>query len=410
MSTAVPVDSGPQHESLRIRRARRILVLSLVHPDFLAPLYSISRVMRDEGYFVDIFSFRSKAAGTPALPPEVTLHDCGVHAGSAAQRLAARRRFRQAVERFLDAHAPAAIIASCPFSLLEARRVARGVPVVYFAFELYDASLGGVLRSPASWLRNSRALRAARRTAIVCTPSDERSAWLERRAHLPRRPMTVLNAPYCGQDESSEEARRAARALIPQAFKQRPIVIHTGNVSSTQAVAELVDSVVYWPSAACLLLTNVGDSPYAAEIRRRVAASTRASDITLLPLLSRGQMLELQRLASVGACFVRPGDNLESTMPAPNKVGEYLHAGLVIAGLDTPFMHMVAQRGAAVLAPSLDALSVGNAIAAALEQASTPSMRARIAETARSWYSMEVQWQPVLQCLASFGAAQAEIG
>jgi len=180
-------------------------------------------------------------------------------------------------------------------------------------------------------------------------------------------------------------------------------------VSRTQTVAELVDSVVYWPSAACLLLTNVGDSPYASEIRRRVAASPRSSDIALLPLLPRGQMLELQRLASVGACFVRPGDNLESTMPAPNKVGEYLHAGLVIAGLDTPFMQMVAQRGAAVLAPSLGALSIGNAIAAALEQASTPSTRTRIVETARSWYSMEVQWQPVLQCLASLGTA-AEIG
>lgn len=410
MSTVAPIDVRPQQSLRSPLLGGRVLVLSLVHPDFLAPLYSISRVMRDEGYRVDIFSFRSKAGGKVALPPEITLHDCGVHGGSAAKRLAARRRFRQAVACSVAEQAPAAIIASCPFSLLEARRNARGVPVVYFAFELYDPSLGGALRSPATWLRNWRALRAARETTIVCTPSDERSRWLERRAKLPRRPMTVLNAPYRGQNESTDDASRAARALIPASWSQRPIVIHTGNVSSTQAVAELIDSVVYCPSAACLLLTNVGDSPYAGEIRRRVASSQRAADITLLPLLPRGQMLELQRLATVGACFVRPGDNLESTMPAPNKVGEYLHAGLVIAGLDTPYMRMVAEHGAAVLAPSLDARSMGAAITAALGQASAPSMRARIVETAWSWYSMEVQWQPVLQHFSTLGAVRAETG
>lgn len=409
MSTVAPIDSQPR-QALKAAQPARVLVLSLVHPDFLAPLYSVSRVMRDEGYVVDIFSFSSKAGGTVSLPPEISLHDCGVHAGSAAQRLAARRRFRQAVARSVAEHVPAAIIASCPFSLLEARRVAHGVPVVYFAFELYDPSLGGILRSPASRLRNWRALRTVRAATIVCTPSAERSAWLERRANLRRRPMTVLNAPYRAQNESTEEARRTAGNLMPAAWHRRPMVIHTGNVSSTQAVAELVDSLVYWPSTACLVLTNVGDSPYAAEIRRRVARSPRVSDVALLPLLPRGQMLELQRLATVGACFVRPGDNLESSMPAPNKVGEYLHAGLVIAGLDTPYMQMVAQRGAAVLASSLEARSVGDTIAAAIEQASMPSTRNHILETARSWYSMEVQWYPVLQHLESLGLSRAVNG
>ena len=110
-------------------------------------------------------------------------------------------------------------------------------------------------------------------------------------------------------------------------------------------------------------------------------------------------------MATVGACFIRPGDNLESSMPAPNKVGEYLHAGLVIAGLDTPFMRMVAKRDAAVLAPSLDAAAIGGAIAGALEQAAMPTARERILETASTWYSMDVQWRPVMQALTSLAAA-----
>lgn len=402
MSTTVSGDTR-RRQGQRPAKAARVLVMSLVHPDFLAPLYSIGRVLRDKGYLVDVFSFSSKAGGTVSLPPEITLHDCGIHGGSLKQRLAARRRFRRSVADYTDAHAPDAIIASCPFSLLEAQRVALGIPLVYFSFELYDPALGSVLRSPASRLRNWRALRAARKATVVCTPSDERSDWLKNRAHLPTRPMTVLNAPYRGQNESTEDARRAARALLPSSWHRRPIVIHTGNVTRTQAVAELVDSMQYWPAESCLLLTNVCQTEYADEIRRRVAASLRATDIMLVPLLPRGQMLELQRMATVGACFIRPGDNLESSMPAPNKVGEYLHAGLVIAGLDTPFMRMVAQRGAAMLAPSLEASSIGRAVAAALAQAAIPSMRDRILETASTWYSMEVQWRPVMQSLTSLG-------
>ena len=404
MSTMVSGET-PLRFGQRGTKPARVLILSLVHPDFLAPIYSVGRVLRDEGYLVDVFSFSSKAGGTVSLPPEITLHDCGLHGGSLAQRMAARRRFRHSVAEYVNAHPPEVVIASCPFSLLEAQRAAPNIPLVYFSFELYDPALGSAFRSPASRLRNWRALRAARNVAVVCTPSDERSDWLKIRARLPVRPMTVLNAPYRKQNESTDDARRAARALLPSSWHHRHIVIHTGNVTGTQAVAELVDSVQYWPAESCLLLTNVGQTLYANEIRRRVAASPRANDIMVVPLLPRGQMLELQRMATVGACFIRPGDNLESSMPAPNKVGEYLHAGLVIAGLDTPFMRMVAQRDAAVLAPSLDVAAIGGAIAGALEQAAMPTARERILETASTWYSMDVQWRPVMQALTSLAAA-----
>src|SRR5690242_6990339 len=154
VSTASSSNSSHRQESDTAKMNVRVLVLSLVHPDFLAPLYSVSRVLRDHGYLIDIFSFSSNAGGSISLPPQITLHDCGAHAGNVMQRLGARRHFRHSVSRFLRARSPVAIIASCPFSLLEAQRLARGVPLIYFAFELYDPALGSILRSPASRLRN----------------------------------------------------------------------------------------------------------------------------------------------------------------------------------------------------------------------------------------------------------------
>jgi len=48
---------------------------------------------------------------------------------------------------------------------------------------------------------------------------------------------------------------------------------------------------------------------------------------------------------------------------------------------------------------------MGRAVSAALAQAAVPSMRERILDIASTWYSMEVQWHPVMQSLASLGAA-----
>lgn len=388
----------------------RALMLSLVHPDFLAPLYSMAQVLGDNGMRVDIFSFSSKAGGRPVLPPEIVLHDCGRHAGTLSQRVTARRSFRRAVRNAVRTDRPQLVIASCPFSLLLACEVAGAtIPVLYFSFELYDADWAGLLRSPASTMRNWRALRLARRANVVCTPSPERSTWLARRAKLPVAPFTVLNAPYAGTHRARDTGADA-RALLPAAFRDRPLVVHTGNVTRTQCVSELIDSIDDWPADAALVVTNVGDSPYAMQLRRRVASSHRAADILLLPLLPRDHMLAVQHLGTVGACFIRPGDNLESSMPAPNKVGEYLHAGLRIVGLDTPYLRMVAEHDVAVLTPDLEPSSIGHAISNALQRAAAPDARKHIRDVAATWYSMNVQFQPVLAALRALGVPCAGEG
>jgi hypothetical protein len=388
-------------EGNEVSAASSVLILSLVHPDYLAPLYSIARLLRDLGRDVTLFSFSSPVPSRVDLGERIEMFDMGPHVGSHMRRFQARRRFNREVLQWSTRYHPSVIIASCPFSLLLALRVSGGeIPVVYISFEMYDMTWRDFGRSPGTALRSWRARRSLRKVSLICTPSDERSDWLFHRARLLVRPTTVLNAPYASARVVSKAAEPAAvSSFLPRGFQGRPLVLHTGNCSRTQAVLELVESMRWWPQDAALVITSVGETAYARHVRELASLSARSEDILLLPRLPRSDMLTLQRSADIGVALLRSGDNLESSMPAPNKVGEYLHAGLLIVGVASPYMAMLAERGVAVLSPTLEPEAIGSTIASALNQASAPDTRPRILDAARSWYDMSEQFQPVLRHL-----------
>jgi len=381
---------------------KRILFLSQVHPDFLAPIYSMSNVLEESGWNVDVFSYASPAAAAEDLGNGIRIHVGGISGGGVFARMRVRRNYRRQVEMWVRQHPPDAIISVCPFSFLEALRVSKGkIPVIFHAFETYDYPVGRrFFNSPASNLRNFRALRRLGKAVLVSTPSSERSGWLAGRAKLQRIPTTVINAPDDSLYRTIESRRKETLdRLLPQRFIGRPITINTGNVSPTQAIRELIESVVHWPREACLVVTNVREDSYAREIRDLTDDSPRREDIFLLPLLPRREMLALQSSSSIGVCLLREQDALETKMPAPNKVGEYLHGGLLVLGTRMRYLDQLEQQGVAVLSNSLEPSDIGRAMTQAVARLANPKLREEIFDFARSHYCMKEQIRPILQVL-----------
>lgn len=380
-----------------------VLVLSLVHPDFLAPLHAAAQFFAESGRSVEIVTFTSLAPGSANADgnPRITL--CGSHSGTVMERRAARRRFRAVAAERARQH-PAMIIASCPYSYLEALRLAPpGVPVVYWVFELYETNARDGIRSPATAWRNWRARRKMSRAALVCAPSAERAGWLAARAGLHQVPTTVLNAPHAGSSMAVAKQAEDHATTLPSHFAGKTLVLNTGGLSRTQAVLELVESVAEWPADTCLAISNVGSSPYAARVRDAVDSSPRRTDIALLPLLPRAHMLALQRRAAVGICLLREGDAPETLMPAPNKVGEYLHAGLVTVGARMPYMDQLEHHGVAVLADALEPSAIARAVSAAVALSKEDETRRRVLAVAHEWYCMEVQIRPLVRLIEPLG-------
>jgi len=381
--------------------ASHVLILSLVHPDFLAPLYSISQVLRDHGHFVDLFCFSSPAKGKVELRKGITIHDYGAHAGNALQRYRQRRRLALGARDWMAAHQATAVFASCPFSLLLGLRIAgRRVPVVYISFEVYEPRLTNVFRSPATTVRNWRARRAVSAATVVCAPSEQRARWLQQQAQLSRLPIVLLNAPY-GQGASVTHQQRLAlrTELVPATLRGKRLVLHTGKVSATQGVLELVESVQHWPDDAALVVTRMASDDYCWAVRDSAAKSVRRTDIALLPMLSREDMLALQSISDIGVCLLREGTNLTTDLPAPNKVGEYLHAGLFVVGTQSAFLAELERRGIALSVTSLNPEAVARGVSEALERVAKADWPSKVRDQVNRWYRMEVQLEPVVSAL-----------
>ena len=376
-----------------------VLYVSLMHPDFLPSIYSVAHVLTEEGYGVRIVSFESPAPGRFPVNTGIGFRTCGEYRGSLLRRAQARTRFRNAVRLELEAERPVLVMAACPFSFLEAiRALPATTPIIYQAFETYPASPSEFRRSPLSAIRNWRALRQLRRAALVCTPSPERSGWLMAYAGLRSLPATVLNVPSWLETEQQDRTSDEEVAL-PLEVAGKHVVINTGNVNATQATLELVESVATWPDDACLVVTNVGETPYARSIREARQRSRRRSDIILLPLVSRAAMRWLQRRAVIGVCLMRTTSSLEAVMPAPNKVGEYLHSGLMIVGNRIPYLERLALHRVVEIAESFEPNGLSAAVTQALAKVRDSDPRPRVRELARLWYCMEVQARPILSAL-----------
>jgi hypothetical protein len=384
-----------------------VLMLSLVHPDFLAPVYSLAQVLRDEGFAPTIVSFSSLATGRYDPGPGITMIDCGPHAGSSAERRRARRRFREEAERQFNQR-PVALIATCPFSYLEALRLGErtATPVVYYVEELYEVSASALFRSPLTGLRNWRAERALRRAALVAAPSDERAVFIGARAGLPTVPRTVLNCPYVDLPVIDVD-ERGAESLLPDDFGRGILVVNTGRVSATQGIIELIESVSDWPTDAQLVVTGVGDDAYALRVRAAVAASSRQQDICLLPRLSRAAMLGLQKRADIGMCLLRRDADPATKMPAPNKVGEYMQWGMLIVASRLPFLEQLEQRGVGEMVDDIAPDQIAAAVGRAVARVRRDGTRDHIRGVSRSWLNMRVQAAPILAALDAAAARTA---
>jgi hypothetical protein len=365
----------------------------------LPSLYSVSEVLRSHGAEAHIITFSSPASRAMPLHDGVHVHDCGVISGGIAQRRAARRAFRQRLDEWMRAHRPRAILAACPFGYLEALRVRpKGVPVVFLFYEMYDANLREFKKSPATALRNWRALRTLEKADLLCTPSPERAGWLVGRTRIGRLPAVVLNSPSSALSRTPHDPI-ALNRLLPPAVRERRLVVHTGGMSPSRAVMELVASVEHWRSEAALVMTNIDDSNYGRQVRRLAESSLRRERIVTLPLLPREDMLGLQRAGAVGINLMQSDDNLDIMFPAPNKAAEYVHAGLLVVASRSAFTERLADRNLAILAESLEPCEVARAIDEALTRVATSDTRGHALSAAREWYCMDVQLKPVLRAI-----------
>jgi hypothetical protein len=377
-----------------------ILLLTLVHPDFLPPVYATAQVLRDIGYNIHILTFDSFVPAHLEVGGNIEIESAGKHHGiGTAARIKLRRKYSARAKQ-LASKKPAAIIAFCAFSYLCALKIKGETSVIYSALEVADFILPVFLRSPLSNYNNLRALKNVCKADLVATPSVQRSAWLAGRCHLDFLPYTVLNTAYLPskvEDRDHETFRR----ILPESFLNKKIVLYTGAVRDNLCTMELVQAFdMANEQGSALVVTGIKDNPYCNSIKEFVAGSKSKDRIQLLPFVTRAEMLALQANADIGVCLAKEyEDNVESKMMAPNKVGEYMAKGLYLLGVKNEYLMPFRMKGIASLAETTAPADVSIAIKDALAAVQDNAYKQTINSFVKEYFCMQQQLKPVINFL-----------
>ena len=247
-----------------------------------------------------------------------------------------------------------------PAGCLIARRAK--ARLVYDAHELYS---GFEADPPRLWHRLSLALEGAlaRRADAVVTVSEPIAEELTHRLHLRRQPLLVLNCPPLEEVEVEPRPGAPVRAIYQAA------------VGPGRVLDDVVDAARAAPQSRSASGSSAGTaaSPAFASSRRSLPA----------------QLVSALAAYDVGLVIDRPlTDN--ARLALPNKLFEYLMAGLAVAVPRAPAMaQLVEEHGVGVV---YDAGGLGAALQQlASDRGALDEMRRRARELAVTRFNAEAQ-------------------
>lgn len=172
--------------------------------------------------------------------------------------------------------------------------------------------------------------RYIRDAALVTTVSSSIGDALRRAYGLDVTPLTVRNIPYF---------ERHAPAPSSSTIK----VLYHGLVKPHRGLETIVQSVALWPAHFSLIIRGPADPAYVAHLKSLADAANVGHRVAIEPPAA---MLDLVREASKAdiGIFIVPPHSKQNEYVLPNKIFEYMMAGLAICSIDMPEIRRFIER------------------------------------------------------------------
>ncbi len=260
----------------------------------------------------------------------------GLSFGRAASKAAffARPEHREALQSLIACR-PDAIHAHDWDGVIVAARAAKtlGVPFVYDAHE-FAAEMHAERRfwraTVAPLIRRLEG-PAARKATRVVTVGDALSQLLTKELKLARRPITVRNIPDV-----------ANCPVEPRSGEEIHFLYH-GVLAEGRGIEALVDGVLA-ASRPCRLTLR---GPWRQqrlhdEIRARLASHPAAARVGIEPPVPFDELVSAAARSDVGVCLL-DGRIAHNRIALPNKLFEYLHAGLAVVASGSDEMREIVE-------------------------------------------------------------------
>jgi glycosyltransferase involved in cell wall biosynthesis len=225
----------------------------------------------------------------------------------------------------------------------------------------------------------------------VITVSPLLSERLARDHGLREPPQLVLNAPLADCFDASSDLSVRATAGVSDAT---PLAVYAGGVKPERGIATLVKALPSIPELHCAIVASSPGSASVQDLLELAAEHGCADRIHIVAYVPQDEVINYIRTADIGVHTILRSGNAEVALP--NKLFEYLQAGVPMAVTEMPMMaELVREHGwGEVFAPGDH-----EQLAAALKRllADPEPYRRRLADrSVRAEYSWERQAETLI--------------
>jgi len=265
-------------------------------------------------------------------------------------------------------------------------------PLIYDSHEFWTEQSSLVQRPAvrAFWAHLEKWLiKKAHRTIAV---SDSIARTLQERYHLET--VTVLrNLPLYRPPVESDRIR-AELGLDAG----RPIVLYQGGFLTENGLAEQIEAAAGFDTAAFVL---IGDGPCEAALKKQVQETGMGGKVFFISRVPFQELHSYTCAADLGLCLIK-GRGKSFYYSMPNKLFEYLMAGVPVLASDFPEMRrVIADTGAGEVVDPQDVPAISQGVGTMLGDETRYQAYRNAALTAARTYSWEREAHKLIQLYAT---------
>lgn len=202
-------------------------------------------------------------------------------------------------------------------------------PLVYDAHELWTemGNVGAVGKAVALWVEKL----VSRHAKAVVAVSRHRAEIMARVLGIPQ-PLVVMNTPFY----------IAPNDLVKgdwlQSFPNKHVVLYQGGYGHHMGLPKAALAARYLPEDVVMIFRGYG--PAEADLRKTINEYNLAGRVFLIPPVPMNAMVQSAVGADLGLITYVPV-NKNSLYAAPNKMFEYMMAGVPSVGSDLPYIREI---------------------------------------------------------------------